>query len=478
MAMEMGYVLSLLLSLLAILFSTMSLIQKKSSKNINKKKLPPGEMGLPWIGETLAFYRAQRKNQLFEEFVQPRITKHGNIFKTRLMGSPTVVVNGAAANRFFLSNEFKLVVSSWPSASVQLMGMNSIMEKQGDQHRCLRGVVATSLSTAGLEDLVPKICNSVKLHFDRHWQGQDTINLFRSTKILTFSIVFECLMGIEVEPGMLEMFEGVLEGVFAPPIKLPGSRFWRAKKARLEIEKMLVNVVRKKRKEVEGRLEGEEGMLLSRLVAALVRGEISEEEVVDNVVLLVFAAHDTTSFAIAMVCKMLAHHPNCYSRLLQEHVEIKDSKRPGENLTLEDTKKMKYTWQVARESMRLFPPIFGSFRKAIVNIEYEGFTIPKGWKVLWTTYGTHYDTQYFPDPMSFEPSRFEENIPPYAFVPFGGGPRICAGYQLAKLNIIIFLHFMVTCYDWSLIYPNEPITMDPLPFPFHGMPIKMSPKLL
>lgn len=58
-----------------------------------------------------------------------------------------------------------------------------------------------------------------------------------------------------------------------------------------------------------------------------------------------------------------------------------NDKRRGESLNVEDIKKMKYTWQVARESMRLFPPIFGSFRKAITDIEYEGFTIPKGWKV-------------------------------------------------------------------------------------------------
>lgn len=64
-----------------------------------------------------------------------------------------------------------------------------------------------------------------------------------------------------------------------------------------------------------------------------------------------------------------------------EHVDIMKKKRPDENLTLEDIKKMKYTWKVARESMRLFPPIFGSFRKTITDIEYEGFTIPKGWKV-------------------------------------------------------------------------------------------------
>lgn len=57
-------------------------------------------MGLPWIGETMAFYKAQRKNRVFEDFVRPRVAKHGKIFKTSLMGSPTVVVNGAEANRF------------------------------------------------------------------------------------------------------------------------------------------------------------------------------------------------------------------------------------------------------------------------------------------------------------------------------------------------------------------------------------------
>ncbi|KAL0320443.1 UNVERIFIED_CONTAM: Taxadiene 5-alpha hydroxylase [Sesamum radiatum] len=137
---------------------------------------------------------------------------------------------------------------------------------------------------------------------------------------------------------------------------------------------------------------------------------------------------------------------------------------------------MTYTWQVARESMRVFPPIFGSFRKAIEDIEYDGYRIPKGWKVLWTAYGTHYNQEYFEDPLRFKPSRFEEPIQPYAYVPFGGGPRLCAGYQLAKLNILIFVHYVVTRYDWSLASPDEPITMDPLPFPSQGMPIRVSPK--
>ncbi|EEF42000.1 cytochrome P450, putative [Ricinus communis] len=356
---------------IAILISTMFLKHKLVHNKI-KRRLPPGELGLPWIGETMEFFQAQRSNRLFEEFVQPRIAKYGNIFKTRLMGSPTIVVNGAEANRFFLSNEFKLVISSWPTSTVQLMGKNSIMEKQGDQHRCIRGLIATTLSNARLEVLVPKMCQSVEVHLEKYWNGDKNVSLYRSAKALTFTIVFECLLGIKVDAGTLSTFEWILDGVFATPFSLPGSRFSKAKKARKEVEKMLVELVREKRKEMEEGLQRvDDGVLLCQLIGGMIRGEIREEEVIDNVVLLVFAAHDTTSFAIAMTFKMLALHPDCYALLLQ-------------------------------------------------------------------------------------------------------GPRLCAGYQLAKLNILIFVHYVVTRYDWSLIYPDEQITMDPLPFPSHGMPIKIS----
>ncbi|KAI3714025.1 hypothetical protein L1987_72615 [Smallanthus sonchifolius] len=322
-------------------------------------------MGLPWIGETVEFYKAQRSNQLFENFFEPRIKKHGNIFKTKLMGSPTVVVNGAIANKFFMSNEFKLVVSSWPTSSVELMGKNSIMEKQGDSHRCLRGIVTSTLTVTGLTAMVTRMCTSIHNHLHNNWQGREEISLYRSTKMLTFTIVLESLFGIGIDPEtMFGVFERVLEGVLSPPVDFPGTKFSRAKKARSEIEKVLVGEVRRKRDAMEGGRDEEDGMLLSKLVAALIR----------------------------------------------EHEDIAMSKRAGETLTFEDVKKMEYTWQVARETMRLCPPIFGSFRKAITDIDFQGFTIPRGWKVLWTTYGTHYDEKYFPDPMSFNPTRFADPI--------------------------------------------------------------------
>lgn len=198
------------------------------------------------------------------------------------------------------------------------MGKNSIMESERDHHRFLVGLIGTTLSFSGLDSLVPKMSRTVQSHLQRNWEGKEEISLYRSAKALTFSIVFECLFGIKVEAGMLETFERVLEGVFAPPVSFPGSRFSRAKKARREIEKMLLKTVREKRREMEeGIKREEEGILMSKFIAALIKGEIKEEEVVDNAVLLVFAAHDTTSFAIAMTFKMLSQHPDCYSLVLQ-----------------------------------------------------------------------------------------------------------------------------------------------------------------
>lgn len=291
-------------------------------------KLPPGNLGYPWIGETFDFYRAQRRNKLYEGFVVPRAAKHGAVFKTRLMGDATVVVIGADANRFLLSNEFKLVVSSWPSPAVQLMGADCIMQKNGGRHRWLRGTLATSLTGAVLESLVPRLSSAVAGHFDLHWRGKSVVQLFFEVKALTFSIVLECLYGIKPDVGLLRLFEKVLTGVFALPIDLPGFKFWRAKRARKEVAKVLVGIVRERRKKMEEARNGggndeemmsniRDGELMVRLIEGLIAGEIKEEEVVDNLVLMVFAAHDTTAFAIAMMCRMLGHHPDVYSKLLK-----------------------------------------------------------------------------------------------------------------------------------------------------------------
>ncbi|XP_011031488.1 PREDICTED: beta-amyrin 28-oxidase [Populus euphratica] len=157
-------------------------------------------------------------------------------------------------------------------------------------------------------------------------------------------------------------------------------------------------------------------------------------------------------------------------------MEIQKLKAPGESLTWNDIQKMKYTWCVVCEVMRLSPPGQGGFREAITDFSYAGFTIPKGWKVHWSVHSTHKNPKYFPDPEKFDPSRFEgKDIEPYSFVPFGGGPRMCPGKEYARLAILVFMHNVVTQFKWERVTQDEKIIYMSIPMPACSLPITLHP---
>ncbi|KAH6759402.1 cytochrome P450 [Perilla frutescens var. frutescens] len=155
---------------------------------------------------------------------------------------------------------------------------------------------------------------------------------------------------------------------------------------------------------------------------------------------------------------------------------IAKSKGPDDLLTWEDIEKMKYSWNVARESLRLMPPTLGTFRETTTEFAYAGFTIPKGWKTFWTVHSSHKDPKYFPEPEKFDPSRFEGSGPvPYTFVPFGGGPRMCIGKQYAKLQMLVFMHNVVTRFKLEKTILNEKVVLRIAPTPVNGLPLRLRP---
>ncbi|KAH7849579.1 hypothetical protein Vadar_019938 [Vaccinium darrowii] len=158
-------------------------------------------------------------------------------------------------------------------------------------------------------------------------------------------------------------------------------------------------------------------------------------------------------------------------------MEIAKSKAEGELLNWDDIQRMKYSWNVACEVMRLAPPVQGAFREAINDFVYNGFSVPKGWKIYWSTHSTHRNPEFFPEPLKFDPSRFEGSGPaPYTFVPFGGGPRMCPGKEYARLEILMFMHHLVWRFKWKKNIPDEKIIVDPLPKPEKCLPILLFPR--
>ncbi|KAH7844726.1 hypothetical protein Vadar_031013 [Vaccinium darrowii] len=190
------------------------------------------------------------------------------------------------------------------------------------------------------------------------------------------------------------------------------------------------------------------------------------------------AGHETTATLTAFIVRVLANEPAIYASVLQEQEEIAKGKTPGELLTWEDIAKMKYTWQVAMETLRMVPPIFGGFRRTLKDIEYGGFIIPKGWQIFWAASMTHMDGGIFEEPSKFDPTRFEKqsSVPPYCFIPFGTGPRICPGYEFAKIETLVTIHNLVTRFTWKLCCNEDGFSRDPTPVPPQGLPIEIKPK--
>ncbi|KAI3823877.1 hypothetical protein L1987_05322 [Smallanthus sonchifolius] len=180
---------------------------------------------------------------------------------------------------------------------------------------------------------------------------------------------------------------------------------------------------------------------------------MSEDEITDNVIVLIIAGYDTTSVLLTFLVRLLANNKSIYSTIVQiaEQQQIESNKEFEEALTWEDLTKMKYTWRVATEMMRINPPVTLSFRRAKQDIEYGRFIIPKGWQVMLSVSMTHMDDSIFQNPTMFDPTRYEKHTPPtpFSYMAFGAGPRMCPGIELAKMETLVMMHRLVTRFSWS-----------------------------
>ncbi|KAL1197011.1 3beta,22alpha-dihydroxysteroid 3-dehydrogenase [Cardamine amara subsp. amara] len=385
--------------------------------------LPPGSLGLPLIGETLQLIGAY-KTENPEPFIDERVARYGPVFMTHLFGEPTVFSADPETNRFVLQNEGKLFECSYPASICNLLGKHSLLLMKGSLHK-------------------------LRFNLDS-WSSR--ILLMEEAKKITFELTVKQLMSFdpgEWSESLRKEYLLVIEGFFSIPIPLFSNTYRKAIQARGKVAEALTVVVMKRRKEEEEGAERKKDMLAALLTA---EDGFSDEEIVDFLVALLVAGYETTSTIMTLAVKFLTETPLALAQLKEEHEKIRTMKSDSESLEWSDYKSMPFTQCVVNETLRIANIIGGVFRRAMTDVEIKGYKIPKGWKVFSSFRAVHLDPNHFKDARTFNPWRWQSNSvttsPSNVFTPFGGGPRLCPGYELARVAISVFLHRLVTGFSW------------------------------
>ncbi|KAK8481478.1 hypothetical protein V6N12_074953 [Hibiscus sabdariffa] len=463
---------------------------RKQKRGIGSKrlfKLPPGSMGWPYVGETLQLY-SQDPNIFF----LTKQERYGEIFKTYILGCPCVMLASPEAARFVLVTHSQLFKPTYPKSKEKLIGPHALFFHCGEYHARLRRLVQNSLAPQTTRKLVPDI-QHIALQTLESWAASgQVVNTFYEMKKENYRQVDKGYNSFPTNiPGtayhkailvrIVAIFPTVVYGLpdsiismhlmFLLLLLMFCFVFCYLSKARRKLSEILGEIISERK---ERRVLSEKDMLGHFLNFEDENGQtLSDDQIADNIIGVLFAAQDTTASVITWVLKFLHDDPKLLEAVKAEQMTIYESNNGGTRpLTWEQTRSMPLTHRVILESLRMASIISFTFREAVVDVEYKGYLIPKGWKVMPLFRNIHHNPEFFPNPYEFDPSRFEVAPKPNTFMPFGNGIHACPGNELAKLEALILIHHLVTNFRWEVVGSKSGIQYGPFPVPQQGLPAR------
>lgn len=207
-------------------------------------------------------------------------------------------------------------------------------------------------------------------------------------------------------------------------------------------------------------------------------GGMTDQQAADEATIMLVAGQDDITAALTWCWCLLARHPAVEARFRAEL----ETQLGGRAPTYADVARLPFTETIIKEALRMYPPTWSLVpRYATEEVELGGYRIPRGTWVFVSPYATHHDPRFFPDPEQFDPDRFsaerQASIPPFAYIPFGGGPRICIGNHftftlLTMALVVIAQRFRISlCDDPATIVPDPSLALRPR----RGLHVRLQP---
>lgn len=299
--------------------------------------------------------------------------------------------------------------------------------------------------------------------------------LFPTFKSWTLEIALKVFFGLDTGTQLPKINRAVSRIVKAStsfPIKLPFTTYGKGIRARKELLHFFQSLVKEKKQN-----PGED--LFSRLcVAKNEEGEmLDEEQVIDHLIFILMAAHDTTASTLTSLSYFLAKHPE-WQQKCREEVEAFYGRK--EDFKVRELREMEQLGLAIKETLRLYPPLVTVSRKCTEVVQFGGYDFPAG-TFLSTPFGHHHlNAEIWEEAHTFDPERFsserkEHMKCPYAYSPFGAGIHHCIGFAFAEMQIKLIMSQFLMKADWAVPTDYQiPMKSVPIQEPQDGLPVQLS----
>lgn len=429
----------------------------------------PGTAGLPLVGQTLEFLRDPLA------FTRSQYRRFGAVSRVNFLFQERVCLLSADANALILRDREGIFSAhdGWTPILGDLFP-HGLMLRDGADHKHHRRLMQPAFRKEALDGYLERMQPHI-LHAVREWAKRPRMQFYPAVKKMTLGIAADCFLGLELQSEIDQVndaFTDVVEAstaVVRTRIPLAGRKYARGLRGRRFLEDFIAARIPDHR-------NGSANDLLSQLCHARdeAGAHYSDEDVVNHMIFLMMAAHDTTTSALTTIVYALAAHPEWQQRLRDDVQRI-----GGDSLSPEQVDAAELTNQVLREALRLYPPLTTMVRQATQPFSIDGVDLPAGTSAAIFPVFTQRDPQWWSVPDRFDPERFsperaEHRRHPFAWAPFGGGAHMCLGLHFAEMQVKAVMHVMLQRLAWSVPYGyTMPYQLAPIAKPRDGLPIRI-----
>lgn len=404
-------------------------------------------------------------------FIHQKHQELGPIWENEILGQRMIYINDPEFIKHVFAHNRTNYKRTKNIESLKLGLGNGLVTSDGDLWQNQRKLIQPAFHAQNLIKLF-EVMSSEVTEFADELEGKrgKEIDFHRAFMEITGRVVFKAMFSDEPAQSMASFYDIMVEGqrYLTKRARNPLAKYWLAvngETKRFNQDKKngddtLLSTVKKRKASLEKKPD-----LLQMLIDATYEGTndyMSERQLLDELITIFAAGHETSSNALTWTMYLLDQHPEIVVKIKEEINEVTPNKLPG----YEELKNMPYLQQVIDESMRVYPPVWIVGRQAIAADEFAGIHINADDIVLVCIYSLHHDASIYQNPEIFNPDRFADGMnkkwtKDFAFFPFGGGPRKCIGFMFATMEIRLILVALLQRFDFKII-PNQTVEMEAL----------------